>query len=155
MSPWTDNPHPATRRLIIWLAVMTFSVALAGLALYVALSRQQTDLSRQIETRHYLVQSTCLIQKAIIDAGTDALTRGVLLPGDRVVHGKFLPGPVSKRLGPAYPSYHERLVRSHLAAEAYENKIATAVEKAAGDKHRAPLTHHKLDCAKLARNVSQ
>jgi hypothetical protein len=155
MSPWTNNPHPATRRLILWLVVMTVAITLAGLALVVALGKQQNDLTQQASTRRYLVLSTCLIQKAIIDAGTDALTRGVLLPGDRVVHGKFIPGPVTKRLGPAYPTYHERLVRSHLAAQAYEDKIATAVEKAAGDRRHAPLTNHKLDCAKLSSAVSK
>jgi hypothetical protein len=138
-------------KLALLLMVVALSLGAAGIALVTALNAQQTRADRQADGRRFAVRATCLIQKAIIDAGIDALSSGVLLPGDRLVDGVFVPGQLTKRLGPTYPTYTQRIDRAKQAAQAYEDRIAKAVEDAADGRARPALTHHHLDCSKLAR----
>lgn len=107
-------------------------------------------LQAQIEGRQIAVRATCEIQRSIIDAGISSIKSGVLLPGDQVDdNDDFIPGQLTKQLGKAFPSYPERVIAADKAAAAYEDRIATAVIKAAGGSSRV-LTNRKLDCHKLA-----
>lgn len=114
-------------------------------------------LEAQIEGRQIAVRATCEIQRSIIDAGISSIKSGVLLPGDQIDdNDDFIPGQLTKQLGEAFPSYPERVVAADKAAAAYEDRIATAVIKAAGGSSRV-LTDNRLDCTKLviAANASK
>lgn len=91
------------------------------------------ELIDQQKGREIAIATSCGIQEAIIRGGERALRTGILLPGDQLREGKYIPGPLAKTLRreiPGYPSYEARVQRSTEAARAYRQEIANAVIKA-------------------------
>ena len=148
--------HHNHRLFVVVVVVAIVSSVLVGGSVYYVTTRNYNSINKteqaleaQLAGRRFAVAANCEVQRAIIDAGIVALKSGVLLSGDSVTKdGEFVPGPLTKRLGPSYPSYPERVARARRAANAYEDRIARAVIKASGDRP-PPLTGGKLDCRKL------
>lgn len=124
-------------------AVVSVLFAISVLLFAVSTTKKKVDHQAQV------VLATCAVNKAIIDAGLNTIRQGVLLRGDKLSKGRFVPGPLTKALGPAFPSYPDRVKRADMIAREYEDGIARVVIKATGHKGLLLSKNNKLDCSRL------
>lgn len=144
-------------RLVIGLGAISLLCLLVTIVVGYTTVHNRAQLLDQAAGRRVVVVQSCAIQKSIIDAGRQILESSVLLPGDRLVHGKFIPGPVTRSLGPNYPSYAERVRRTHILAAQYEAGIVGAVVREVHEAGIAqvPIRGGHLDCHVFSREVGQ
>jgi hypothetical protein len=139
-----EGPVDKSMRLAITagsvaLVAIVISVVVAGTVLHT-----RSDTLNIQDGRRLGVISTCGINKAFIQAGRTALQRGVLLPGDKLIGGKFVPGALTKQLGPDYPAYAQRVARARDGADAYEQKVVSAILQTVKDAGgKAPVARGK------------
>ena len=123
------------RRLLLYVAVLTFGLCALITAAFVLFAEQQHQ--RQ-DGRVIAIQASCAATSAVIDAGRKTiLTAGDLPP-------KF--ARALERLG--YPSAQARKARARVAAEAYARSIAEDVERQSGVKHLV-RPDGRLNCDRL------
>lgn len=107
------------------------------------------------EGRRVGVAATCPLIVAVIDAGGNVIQggeRGGLLPGDALVRGRFVPGPLTRLLGPTFPGYAQRKANAAAAAAKYKREIAAKLSaslREAGVKS-PPLRDGTVSCQKFA-----
>jgi hypothetical protein len=153
----TANRRKGPRRrhdALLFTALAASAIAM-GLSLawtYTTLHNRATILHVQ-DGRRVGVIATCGINRAIILAGRQSIESGTLLPGDRLVNGHFVAGPLTRQLGPSYPSYPTRVMLSQMAADRYEKRIVDAIVDTLRQEGvtRAPVTRGHIDCREFLK----
>lgn len=150
-----DQSRRERDRLIIGMGALSLLAVFVTIVVSYTTLHNRAQLINQATGRRIVVTQTCAVEKAIIDAGLHVLESSVLLPGDRVVNGRFFPGPVSRSLGPNYPSYAERLRIARASGNGYESGIVKAVIREVHEAGIAqvPIRNGHLDCRIFAREL--
>lgn len=162
MKPPTSSHHglpPSERRRTDQYGRAAFFISLVAIVISGAFALttlvNRSDYVKLKEARRVGVAATCPLIVAVIDAGGNAISGGPnagLLPGDRLVRGRFMPGPLTELLGPTFPGYQARKRLSRRAAEHYRAEIADtlAANLRAAGVDNPPLTGNDVSCKKYA-----
>lgn len=150
-----------TRDILIRTALALAAIAVViGVVNSHFIVENRANYLDQRQGRQVAFIANCAIIKASIDAGRAAIQGTGLLEGDKIVHrgdeDVFVPGPLTKQLGPNFPSYPERLAAGKAAADSYESAIIGAVKRETRE-NGTPISpvgkDGHLDCDVYARQV--
>lgn len=148
--------HERLRAIAVTAAALALIAVVVTVVVSVTTLQNRSDLIDAKAGRRIGVAASCAVSSSVIKAGREILTASVLLPGDKLVKGKFVPGPLTKQLGPSFPSYESRLANALRAADLYERRIVGDVieqVKQADPDVQPPVRDGHLDCDLYAKAV--